>query len=77
MPSFENHIDKASHNFELLKQINSRIPNSIDWQVTLCYYTALHLVNAHLVSASPVGDSLQYRHHKDVQVALDPKNQTQ
>lgn len=76
MPSFVNHIDKAIHNFEFLEQINLNIPNSTDWQVTLCYYTALHLVNAHLVSASPVGDALQYRTHRDVQVALDPTNQT-
>lgn len=76
MPSFVKHIDKAIHNFEFLEQINSNIPNSIDWQITVCYYTALHLVNAHLVSASPVGDKLQYRNHKDVQVALDYTNST-
>lgn len=71
MPSFINHIDKSIHNFEFLEQINSNITNSIDWQVTVCYYTALHLINAHLAEFG-----IQYRTHKEVQSILDPTNPT-
>ena len=38
-----------------------------DWQVTVCFYTAMHLVNAHLSK-----HNLQYRKHKDVNHALNP-----
>ncbi|CAA6809065.1 MAG: Unknown protein [uncultured Aureispira sp.] len=71
MPSFVNHVEKARDNFEFLEQINSKIPNSIDWQVTVCYYTGLHLINAHLA-----GFGVQYRNHKEVQGILDPTNPT-
>lgn len=71
MPSFVNHVDKSIHNFEFLEQINSNIPNSIDWQVTVCYYTGLHLINAHLAEFG-----VQYRTHRNVQGILDPTNQT-
>lgn len=71
MPSFVNHIDKSIHNFEFLEQVNSNIPKSIDWQVTVCYYTSLHLINAHLAEFG-----VQYRTHKDVQRSLDPTNPT-
>lgn len=40
----------------------------MDWQVTVCFYAALHLVNAHLARFS-----LQYRSHTDAKHALNPE----
>ena len=70
MPKFEEHIQQAEHNLEFLANINETIPNCIDWQITVCFYTALHLVNAHL---SKFGH--QYRKHTDVQHAINPEVQ--
>ena len=71
MPNFVDHINKAIHNFKFLEQVNLHIPNSIDWQITVCYYTSLHLINAHLANFG-----VQYRKHKDVQNILNPGNPT-
>jgi uncharacterized protein (UPF0332 family) len=70
LASFENHISQAKRNLQFLQEINQNIENYIDWQVTVCFYSALHLVNAHL---SQYG--LQYRRHSDVKHALNPKVQ--
>ncbi len=40
----------------------------MDWQVTVCFYAALHLVNAHLATFN-----LQYRSHTNVKQALNPE----
>lgn len=41
----------------------------VDWQVTTCFYCAVHLVNAHLSL-----HNMQYRKHVDVKDAINPKN---
>ena len=71
MPQFEDHIAQAERNFRILEQVNKHIHNSQDWQVTIIFYTALHLVNAH---TAKVG--LQYRKHSDVMHAINPFNTT-
>lgn len=43
------------------------MPSQFDWQVTICFYTAVHLINCHLANFG-----LQYRKHKDVKDALNP-----
>jgi hypothetical protein len=65
---FEEHVAQATSNFKFLETVNQTIKNYHDWQVTTCFYTALHLVNAHLTK-----HSLQYRQHKDVNHALNPE----
>ena len=69
LPQFNDHILQAKSNFSFLGVINKSAPNHYDWQVTVCFYTALHLVNAHLSKFNQ-----QYRNHKDVNYALSPYN---
>lgn len=68
MAGFEDHITQAQRNLSFLEKVNNQINDYPDWQVTICFYTALHFVNAHL---STFG--LQYRRHNDVKHALNPK----
>ena len=70
MASFDEHIQQARKNLDFLCAVNQKINNYYDWQVTVCFYSALHLVNAHLSHFS-----LQYRKHKDVKDVLNPFNQ--
>lgn len=70
MPSFDEHINQVNHNLTFLQKINNDVTECWDWQVTASFYTALHLVNAHL---SQYG--LQYRKHSDVNHALNFANQ--
>jgi hypothetical protein len=69
LAKYEDHIQQANRNLIFLSSINNSIKDSFDWQVTACFYTALHFVNAHL---SKYG--LQYRKHKDVNFALNFAN---
>ena len=71
MATFEEHINQVKYNIAFLQNINSNIDNCIDWQVTVAFYTALHLVNAHI---SSIG--LQYRRHTDVKDVLNPYNKS-
>ena len=68
MALFDEHIAQAMSNFRFLETVNRNVTNYYDWQVTVCFYSALHLVNAHLTK-----HSLQYRQHKDVNHALNPE----
>lgn len=68
MATFDDHIAQAKRNLKFFENINQKIEDCTDWQVTVCFYAALHLVNAHL---SKFG--LQYRRHTDVSHALNPK----
>lgn len=47
MPSFDEHIFQAKENLIFLEEINKN-QSHWDWQVTVCFYTSLHLINAHL-----------------------------
>ena len=69
MPQFDKHIHQTSHNLKFLELVNQNGNNFFDWQVTICFYTALHLVNAHLSLFQ-----MQYRKHVDVKDAINPKN---
>ena len=70
MAQYDDHIKQAKRNLVFLSNINNNITDCIDWQVTTCFYTAVHLVNAHLSKFA-----LQYRNHTDVKDALNPENQ--
>jgi uncharacterized protein (UPF0332 family) len=71
LAKFEEHIEQAKRNLQFLESINNKIENCFDWQVTVCFYTALHTVNAHLSNYN-----LQYRKHRDVNFALNFENRT-
>lgn len=71
MALFEDHINQAKKNLVFLSNTNSSITDSYDWQVTACFYVALHLVNAHLAKTG-----MHYRSHTDVNNALNPYHLT-
>ena len=71
MASFDEHISQVKRNLLFLEEVNKSVSNSDDWQVTTCFYVAVHLVNAHL---SHFGS--QYRKHVDVNYALNPEVST-
>ncbi len=68
MPRFNDHIEQAKKNFRFLSIINQTAPTHFDWQVTTCFYTALHLVNAHLEK----GGNMQFRNHSAVKHVISP-----
>lgn len=68
MASYEAHIDQAKKNLAFLISNNSRDSPHWDWQVTICYYVAVHLANAHLAKAA----NMHYRTHEAVKNALCP-----
>ena len=69
MATFEAHVKQAAHNLRFLENTVHAEPVFQDWSVTACFYTAVHLVNAHLAQ-----HQLQYRSHNDVKHALSPYN---
>lgn len=66
MADFQAHFDQAKKNLAVLSEINNKIANSWDWQVTTCYYIAVHLVNGHLAAVA----NMHYSSHEKVKNAL-------
>lgn len=71
MASFEEHITQAKRNLAFLEKINSGCNEHWDWQVTACFYTAVHLANAHI--ARKING--HFRTHSQVKQALNPEVQ--
>ncbi|MDL2141193.1 hypothetical protein QQY79_01565 [Flavobacterium tructae] len=71
MANFDEHIEHSKKNLEYLSQINLLINSRWDWQVTVCFYSALHLMNAHIARKT----SKNYLSHSQVDVVLNPFNQ--
>lgn len=71
MADFQAHINQAKSNYQFLKDVNHSIHHSYDWQVTICFYCAVHLVNAHLAKKV----NLHYNTHKEVNNAISFANQ--
>lgn len=46
---FEDHVHRAKSNLEVLAVLNRYAHLDYSWQVTLCFYTAVHLINSHLL----------------------------
>lgn len=67
MPKPDDHIKQVINNLEFLQKTDSTIEGFFDWKVTVCFYTAVHLINSHLANFG-----LQYRNHGDVNNALNP-----
>lgn len=72
MGSFSEHIDQAKRNFNFLSGISTSMNDCWDWQVTTCFYTALHLINAHIVAKT----GGNYLTHNQVDGIINPYNQT-
>ena len=68
MATFHDHIKQAQNNLNFLCQINDTSNDHWDWQVTVCFYTAVHLANAHLADKA----NLHYHTHTDTINALNP-----
>lgn len=68
MATYPDYINQAQKNLNFLCQVNSTIPESWDWQVTVSFYTALHLINAHIVQVT----GTHYRSHEQVGIAINP-----
>lgn len=68
MATFEEHLRHSKNNLDYLSKINACINDRWDWQVTVCFYIAVHLMNAHIAKKS----SMNYLSHKKVEEALNP-----
>jgi len=69
MPFYSEHLAQAKSNLKFLEEINN---NNFfwDWKVTVCFYSALHLINAHINKKT----GLSYKSHEDVSNAINPNN---
>lgn len=67
MADFNEHINQLNKNIEFLENINT-IDNCWEWKVTVCFYSAVHIVNAHLAKFD-----LHYRNHNATEEALNPQ----
>ena len=72
MASFEEHINQAKNNLAFLSKVNETSQSQWDWQVTISFYSALHLINAHIAITA----EHHYRSHEAVNNAISPFNQT-
>ncbi|MGI4873422.1 MAG: hypothetical protein ACRYFX_19865 [Janthinobacterium lividum] len=52
---------------DFLENLNA-IPNKWDWKVTACFYTAVHLINAHIAQQA----NMHFRSHKKVEQVINP-----
>lgn len=68
MANFVQHVAQARHNLSLL-QILFPHTKYYDWQVTVCYYTAVHLVNAHLAKTG----NTHFQNHSETKNAINYK----
>jgi hypothetical protein len=69
MANFADHITQAKSNLKFLEEISNRLSMPYwDWNVTVCYYVAVHLVNSHIAKVS----DQHYRKHEEVSKALNP-----
>lgn len=66
MADYSAHLKKAKRNLYLVSGINKAFNEDWDWQVTIAYYAAVHLMNAHLAKKG----NLHYKTHVDVKNAL-------
>ncbi len=62
MASFQDHISQAKCNLRFLGSVNNQIKNTWDWQVTVAFYVAVHMINARIADKA----NLHYRSHEAV-----------
>lgn len=67
MANHSEHLNQAVKNIVFLENVNLNIPESWDWQVTISFYSALHLANAHIAHTI----NQHYRTHGKVSEALN------
>lgn len=67
MANHSEHLSQAVKNIDVLQKVNEHIPESWDWQVTISFYSGLHLANAHIAHTI----NQHYRTHAKVSEALN------
>lgn len=70
MGTFKEHILQSQSNIKFLSSVSINSNNYWDWQVTICFYSALHLVNAHIVKKIEAN----YLSHRKVDYVINPNN---
>jgi len=70
LATFDEHISHSKDNLDYLSKINNSINERWDWQVTVCFYSALHLINAHVVKKT----GKNYLSHSQISNAINPYN---
>lgn len=68
MASYQEHINQANNNLQFLQKVSCSIQESWDWQVTVCFYAAVHIINAHIAHKA----NQHYRSHELVSDAISP-----
>lgn len=68
MADFNAHLRKAQENLDLIQHLEKERTGDLDWKVTLCFYTALHLMNAYMAREK----GWHYKTHNQVDNALNP-----
>lgn len=68
MSRYQAHLKQANANLDFLGIVNNADPTRYDWQTTVAFYSALHLVNAWLCEYGA-----RYRSHHDVKDAINPR----
>lgn len=71
MGNFSEHIQQSKKNLNFLSKINIISNDNWDWQVTVCFYSAVHLINAHIVATT----NKNYLSHNQVAEIINPYNQ--
>jgi len=71
MPAVEIHLDQARSNIIFLENICNHETKKIDWMVTVSFYSALHIINAHLKKKG----GLEYVKHGATLNAINPYKQ--
>ena len=69
MATFIDHCNRAKSNHALFIKLNSENV-FLDWQVTACFYCALHLISAHLLKAG----SLRCKNHSAIEKHINFQN---
>ena len=68
MASFDEHLKQAKSNLTFLENICKNEKDYWDWKVTISFYAAVHLINAHI--ANKTGQ--HFRSHEQVSMAINP-----
>ncbi|MBL7811948.1 MAG: hypothetical protein JNL57_06955 [Bacteroidetes bacterium] len=63
MPDSSSHFRQAERNLKVVEVLNSSPEHYWDWQVTALFYSALHLINGHIMET----DGGFYNTHASVQ----------
>jgi len=70
MATYSEHLIQAKSNLQFLQLINTNCTNHTDWQVTVCFYIGVHLINGFLAKES----NIHFNSHERVKDAISPNS---